>query len=74
MNARGHSTGYGVANGAAASEDLSRANSSTRSWNGTMRCVERDNPIVQQICGDDPRLAVIEPGEGDLGASVDEGY
>jgi hypothetical protein len=45
-----------------------------RNASGTTRYLEGHSPIVQLIGGDDRRLAVIEPGEGDLGAAIDEGY
>ena len=35
--------------------------------------VERDHPVVEQVCGGERGLAVIELGEGDLGVGVDEG-
>ena len=35
--------------------------------------VERDHPVVEQVCGGERGLAVVELGEANLGVGVDEG-
>ena len=35
--------------------------------------VERDHPVVEQVCGGQRGLAVVELGEADLGVGVDKG-
>jgi hypothetical protein len=36
------------------------------------RIIERQDAIVEEIGRGDRRLAIVEPGEGDLGVGVDE--
>src|ERR1700729_4219371 len=51
---------------------VTRSGNSLRDSNVRFDPLEGHSPIVQLIGGNDRRLAVIEPGEGDLGAAVDE--
>jgi hypothetical protein len=66
-------TGYGGANGAAASGELvlrEFVHALFEPYNARRR---EGQPDRSAVGGDDPRLAVIDPGEGNLAVAVDEG-